>query len=118
MGEVSEADVRRSIGTAAREARTTLRMTQAEVATAVGLAPEVYGRIERGLLMPSVTTLLGIAGVLRVSPDVLLGWTELQARTRPEGYERILSLLDSAAESELLRALAVLQAMFSKELPK
>lgn len=110
--------MRRAIGTAAREARTALRMTQAEVATAVGLAPEVYGRIERGLLMPSVTTLLSIASVLRVSPDVLLGWTVLQARTRPEGYERILSVLDSADENELRRALAVLQAVFSKEPPK
>jgi transcriptional regulator with XRE-family HTH domain len=93
-------------------------MTQAEVASAVGLASEVYGRIERGLAMPSVPTLINIANVLRVSPDALLGWTQLQARSHPEAYERILSLLESTDDEGLKRAHAVLQALLSKEPPK
>jgi transcriptional regulator with XRE-family HTH domain len=115
LGEVSEAELRRTIGKTARAARSALRMTQAEVAAAVGVAPEVYGRIERGLLMPSVTTLVSIATVLRVPPDALLGWSELQARKRSDAYDRLLTILDAASDSELRRALAVLQAVFAKE---
>lgn len=117
MREVSDEEARRCIGTTARAARTALRLTQAEVANAIGMAPEVYGRIERGLLMPSVPTLLSIALQLRVSPDALLGWTEILATDRPEVFERILSLLESADEATLKRAHAVLQAMLAKEPP-
>lgn len=117
MGEVSEDDVRRAIGAAARKARNELRLTQAEVAASVGVAEEVYGRIERGLALPSVPTLLGIATVLRISPDQLLGWTPPSERTHPEAYERILSLLEGADESSLKKAYAVLHAVL-KEPPE
>lgn len=118
LRDVSDEEARRSIGTTARAARTALRLTQAEVANAIGMAPEVYGRIERGLLMPSVPTLISIALQLRVSPDALLGWAEVQSRVRPEAFERILALLESADETKLRRALAVLQAMLAKEPPE
>jgi transcriptional regulator with XRE-family HTH domain len=108
-----DVQLRRAIGRAAREARTQLQLTQAEVADALGMAPEVYGRIERGEFMPSVITLVNVATVLRVTPDQLLGWAELQGRPRSPEYERILSLLERADASSLARAEAVLQAMFA-----
>jgi len=88
-------------------------MTQSEVAEILGMAPEVYGRIERGEFMPSVVTLVNVATVLRVTPDQLLGWSELQAKERPPEYERILSLLERADETSLRRAEAVLRALLS-----
>ena len=117
MGEEEPLDVllRRAISRTAKEARAQLRMTQAEVADVLRMAPEVYGRIERGEFMPSVGTLANLAMVLRVTPDQLLGWSELQARERPVEYERILSLLDRADESSLKRAEAVLQALLAQE---
>lgn len=61
------------IGAAAREARKQAKLTQEEVAERVGIAPEVYGRIERGVIMPSVPTLKKICQALGVSASGLLG---------------------------------------------
>lgn len=113
MPEGDDEEVRRTIGLAARAARSTLHMTQAQVANAIDVVPEVYGRIERGLLMPSVQTLVAIARTLRVSPDELLGWKESLNRDRPEAYERILAILDRCDEPALERARGVLDAMFA-----
>ena len=77
------------------------------------MAPEVYGRIERGEFMPSVVTLVNVATVLRITPDQLLGWTELKERKRGAEYERILSLLERADEQGLAQAEAVLHALLT-----
>lgn len=115
MGKDEDAKTRLAIGKAARKARTTLNMTQAQVADALGLAPEVYGRIERGLMMPSVPTLLRMVSALRITPDQLLGWSSRQPKKRPPEYERILSLLDRADDSSLARTEAVLNALITIE---
>jgi transcriptional regulator with XRE-family HTH domain len=117
LGEEDAPDVqlRRAISRSAKEARTRLHLTQAEVAAVLGMAPEVYGRIERGEFMPSVLTLVNVATVLRVTPDQLLGWSELKAKDRPAEFERILSLLERADESNLKRAEAILQALLAPE---
>ncbi len=62
-----------TIGKAARVARWRVALTQAQVAEAVGLHPLAYSRLERGRLMPSITTLMQLAVVLEISADVLLG---------------------------------------------
>jgi transcriptional regulator with XRE-family HTH domain len=49
-----------------------LDLTQEQVARAVGFAPEVYGRVERGDMMPSVPKLWQLCLTLRLSADVLL----------------------------------------------
>ncbi|HEU4729006.1 MAG TPA: helix-turn-helix domain-containing protein [Kofleriaceae bacterium] len=114
LADGEDEELRRTIGLAARAARSTLHMTQAQVATAIGVVPEVYGRIERGLLMPSVLTLVAIARTLRVSPDELLGWKESVSRDRPAEYERILSILDRCNKAGLERARGVLEAVFAE----
>jgi transcriptional regulator with XRE-family HTH domain len=60
------------IGRHARQARQRVGLTQAEVAERVDLAVEVYGRIERGRMMPSLGTLARLAAALRVLPSDLL----------------------------------------------
>lgn len=62
-----------SLGEVARVARERLSLTQAEVAEKLHLQPELYGRIERGGLIPSVQTVWRLSLVLGVSTDVLLG---------------------------------------------
>ena len=62
-----------NLGAAAREARLQRGLTQAEVADRIGIAMEVYGRIERGVLLPSIQTFVGICHVLEADPRVLLG---------------------------------------------
>jgi len=62
-----------AIGSAARAARKRAQLTQADVAERLSLASEVYGRLERGLMLPSVPTLRKLCLVLTVSADELLG---------------------------------------------
>jgi transcriptional regulator with XRE-family HTH domain len=105
------------IGQAAREARERAGLTQADVADRVGLVTEVYGRIERGGMVPSVPSLLRISRALRVPADVLLGLLNLDGTPRnaePSAEEerpellpviRTLRELDSEA-LKLLRQIA------------
>jgi transcriptional regulator with XRE-family HTH domain len=64
--------LQRTLGEMARAARLRLGLTQEEVANRVGLAQSVYGRIERGKMMPSVPTLRKLCLVLDISSEVLL----------------------------------------------
>ena len=61
------------LGEALREARLKAELTQADVADRVGVATEVYGRIERGNLTPSVPNLRKLCMVLRVDASAALG---------------------------------------------
>src|SRR6218665_875565 len=62
----------KALGDAAREARKREGVTQADVAERIGVATEVYGRLERGLLMPSVPTLRRLCLALKLPADSLL----------------------------------------------
>ncbi|WP_095989011.1 helix-turn-helix domain-containing protein [Cystobacter fuscus] len=64
--------LQKTIGEAARTARERLGLTQAQVAQKAGMSAQVYGRIERGGMMPSVPALRRLAAALGVSPAVLL----------------------------------------------
>lgn len=61
-----------ALGDAAREARRKAGLTQADVAERIGVATEVYGRLERGRLMPSVPTLRRLCLALHLPADALL----------------------------------------------
>ena len=54
-------------------ARMRLELTQEQVAKAVGFVPTVYGRIERGDMVPSTPKLKALCVLLGISADVLLG---------------------------------------------
>jgi transcriptional regulator with XRE-family HTH domain len=107
--------LQKRIGEAARTAREALGLTQAQVANAAGMSPPVYGRIERGGMMPSVPTLRRIAAALGVSPAVLL---DMSAQEVPSSRNdlspetrKVVGLLRTWPESkvavggELLRVL-------------
>jgi transcriptional regulator with XRE-family HTH domain len=64
----------RYVGRMARQMRTKADLTQREMAARVGLATEVYGRMERGQLLPSVPTLLRVCGALGIDANTLLGF--------------------------------------------
>ena len=73
-------ELARQIGSAAREARTHLGLTQAEVAEKLGIAHMLYSRLERGKMLPSVPTLLRMCAVLHIAADKLLGTSGAQLR--------------------------------------
>ena len=62
-----------TIGTALKNARQRRAWSQAEVAERVGIAAEVYGRLERGRIVPRADTLVRLAVALEVTADTLLG---------------------------------------------
>jgi transcriptional regulator with XRE-family HTH domain len=69
------------LGDALRAARLEAELTPADVADRVGVATEVYGRIERGYLTPSVPNLRKLCLALRVDANAALG---LDAREAAE----------------------------------
>jgi transcriptional regulator with XRE-family HTH domain len=79
-----EEELQRSLGEVARAARERLGLTQAQVAQKVGLVHAVYGRIERGGMMPSAPSLRRISLVLGVSTDALLGLSPAPVAVRVE----------------------------------
>ncbi len=108
------------IGRNARVARGLLGLTQSEIAERVGLAAEVYGRLERGAMLPSVPTLVRLADVLELKAGQLLeetAETQQPPRAQPHGksqspeLRRILALLSDADARTLRRVAIVVKAM-------
>ncbi|ACY13217.1 helix-turn-helix domain-containing protein [Haliangium ochraceum] len=62
-----------TIGKAVLKGRRELGLTQEEAAERLSISVHYYGRIERGMSLPSVTTLQRMAVVLRLKGDALLG---------------------------------------------
>jgi transcriptional regulator with XRE-family HTH domain len=101
-----------TVGAAARAARVRLGLTQADVAERVGIAMEVYSRMERGKVLPSVTTLRRLCQVLRIGADTLLG---LEAVARVDAPVEEAPVTTSPGEDpprlrRLMRALRALDA--------
>ena len=66
-------ELAKTIGTAARQARKNLQLTQEDAAERVNVSVEFYARIERGNSLPSILTFARIVSALGVSADILLG---------------------------------------------
>ncbi len=98
-----------TLGGAALGARTRAGLTQAEVARRVGVQLEVYGRIERGEMFPSVPTLRRLCVTLGIGSDALLG---LEGALEPKGGEdRELRRLASAAKGLSVAQLRLLHRL-------
>jgi len=65
--------LKKTLGANIRKARTRLGITQEQMAEMLEMSTEVYGRMERGLIFPSVKRLVDICGKLGESADKLLG---------------------------------------------
>jgi transcriptional regulator with XRE-family HTH domain len=86
-----------NLGTVAHAARRRAGLTQAEVARRVGVQLEVYGRIERGEMFPSVPTLRRICVALEIGSDELLG-LEL---SQPSGLRRLVDAARGLRQPQL-----------------
>jgi transcriptional regulator with XRE-family HTH domain len=60
-----------ALGAAIRAAREKAGLTQDAVAEQIALHPMTYGGIERGRLLPSISTLTRICILLKLDPDTL-----------------------------------------------
>lgn len=68
-----------SLGKAARKARKALGLTQEQMAERLEVSVEFYGRMERGVSLPSVETFARMVDVLGVRPATLLDIHALRA---------------------------------------
>lgn len=71
------------LGDAARAARRRLGLTQEDVAERIGIVTEVYGRLERGNMLPSLPTFRKMCSVLMLSADEALGLKEEPGKWQP-----------------------------------
>jgi transcriptional regulator with XRE-family HTH domain len=119
----SKLKLAKALGDAAREARQRAGLTQADVAERIGVATEVYGRLERGLLMPSVPTLRRLCLALHLAADKLLALSSanppLWADTPPPRQEgihmrRLLRHVRRLTPQQI-RALSLVAATLCKE---
>ena len=70
-----------SIGSAAREARLALRLTQEDAAEKINICLEFYARIECGTSLPSIVTFARMAAVLGLRLGSIIGNDALPARS-------------------------------------
>ena len=68
------------LGSNLRRARQRQDLTQAQVAESIDMQVEVYGRIERGAMIPSLKMFVAICRTLRATPNQLLS----SSHTRPD----------------------------------
>ena len=97
--------LQKRLGEAARTAREALGLTQAQVAKKAEMSPAVYGRIERGGMMPSVPALRRLAVALGVSPAVLLDMSAREVPTTdkdlPPEIRKAVGILRTWPESKV-----------------
>jgi transcriptional regulator with XRE-family HTH domain len=89
---------------AQREAR---GYTQATLAEKVGVSPNYFGVLERGLKLPTLDTLILLAKALEVSPAELIG----DIRPQDQWTEDMLVVASSVPESRRGLALAILRSI-------
>jgi transcriptional regulator with XRE-family HTH domain len=117
--EIRQRGLAGTIGTVAKQARTRAGLTQADVAEALGTHPEVYGRMERGEVMPSVPTLMRVCLTLGCGPNELMGFSPMEPPQNSPGASLLSpGLNDTPEKRRLLRGLARLDAPQVKALSR
>ncbi|WP_224365955.1 helix-turn-helix transcriptional regulator [Hyalangium versicolor] len=122
-----------TLGRAARVARLRSGLTQADVAEIIGTVTEVYGRMERGKLLPSVPTLLRLCVALRSGPHELMGfvpvgpaggkapWEDLKsapAVTKTPELQRLVTRLGRLQRSELRLVLSLVTSLAARRMKR
>lgn len=85
-------------------------LTQAEVASALGVSPVVYSRYETGSRQPSIDMLVQMADIFGVTVDYLLGRRIAENSSLSDFEQRLLNAARNADERARQDALSVLMA--------
>lgn len=72
MNQMTDDQIKKIIGKNLQDARKKLRLTQLEVADAVGIDDNYYARIEQGLAIPSLMTLWKILEAINAKSSKIL----------------------------------------------
>jgi transcriptional regulator with XRE-family HTH domain len=100
-----------TLGRALRAARMRAGLTQADLAASVGIATEVFGRMERGKMLPSVPTLFRLCVALRSGPHELMGFAPVASLPQAAQLEVPPELAPTPEMRRLLRLLGRLQGL-------
>jgi len=104
---------RRALGERIRQARLALDLSQAELADAVGMTVESISRAERGVITPTIWTLLEMCRALETDLGALVGGpSRTQDDKLSPKLERAMRLMSKLSEEDLdpiLDLLAVLE---------
>ena len=121
LEQLQPEQLQQSLGEVARAARERLGLTQAQVARQAGIAANVYGRIERGGMMPAVPTLRKLARILGISADALLALSPADVAASvdapaPEGnlspeLMQLVSMLSGWSPAKVKRLIRVLKVL-------
>ena len=118
---MDDGQLQKRLGEVARNAREGLGITQAEVAARAGLTAPVYGRIERGGMMPSVPSLRRVAIALGVPPDALLDMSPQELPTSANDLSsetrKVLALLRTWPETKVRLAVELLRVLEPVQVP-
>ena len=77
----------KDIGNRIRDLRTAMKLTQSQFAELVGLSEDSIGKVERGISVPTIDTLMKMAEGLKVTLAELLG----EPQQKAEGKNKILN---------------------------
>ena len=115
--------LKRQVGSRLRDHRHARDLTQDDVAEALEIATESYGRLERGISFPSIPTLIKVLNLFEVSADDILGL----ARTNPPepasgevamDVRRLLNLVRNEDAVTLKRITEAVKLMVTSRKPK
>lgn len=82
------AELARKLGGCLRSLRLQAGFTQDQLAEEVDLTSEAFGRIERGVALPSFPTFIRLCSALKADPNTLLGFEKIDPSTiQPEPAE-------------------------------
>ena len=106
------------VGENIRALREQKRLSQKEVAAAIGAAPTQYSRVENGKVLPSLTTLMKVAKVLDTSLDDLVtanGQAAQEVSIKDKSLFDKVKLIDTLPEEEKTAVLKVLELALNKK---
>ena len=92
-----------------KDIRTRKGLTQAEVASALGVSSVVYSRYENGKREPSIDILLKLSKLYGVSVDCLIGNDEVVDTSITEKEAAMISAMRQADERARQDAIALLE---------
>jgi HTH-type transcriptional regulator, cell division transcriptional repressor len=97
------ADLTRLVAGRLRQRRKDLGLSQAALAERAEVSVELVSRIERGLCLPSLTTLVRFCDAMSMTPNVLLGYDQAAPERDADRLIAKLRALPKARRREIER---------------
>lgn len=110
MPDFDEEQLAKAIGKAISRQRRSCQLTQEEVAERLGVGNEAVSRMERGIVIPTVTRLVQLASVFRCETADLLVQASGHSGDQASYLERLLTQLSSGDRQiivEIVEKLAI-----------